>query len=72
MNSEYDFWLKVAGASFGLWAVMIPIGISMIRSSFNHSSMTQERFLKDFHDYVIQMERRVTTLEADVKRMNGG
>jgi hypothetical protein len=75
--SDTDFWLKLAAASFGLWAVMIPIGVSLIRSAIAQTATTQEKFLSDFHAYVLQMERRVTTLEQELRHVtrsidNGG
>jgi hypothetical protein len=67
---ENDFWYKIAAVSFGAWAIMIPVGIAMIRGALSRSTMMQEKFLTDFHSYVLQMERRVVALEQEVKFMN--
>jgi ABC-type lipoprotein release transport system permease subunit len=47
-----DFWLKVAGISFGLWSIAIGYAVSSIAG-----------FEKEFSNYVLVMERRVTLLE---------
>ena len=41
--SRSEFWMKAAAIAFGLWALMIPVGISMLRDSFydSHASMTK-------------------------------
>jgi hypothetical protein len=70
VDEEANFWLKVASGAFSLWAIMIPIGVSMIRGAISSTLATQEKFLSDFHAYVLQMERRVTTLEEQIKRHN--
>jgi hypothetical protein len=67
--SDSDFWYKIAAVSFGAWAVMIPVGIGMIRGVLARSTSMQEKFLTDFHSYVLQMERRVVALEQEVKFM---
>jgi hypothetical protein len=66
-ESDGSFWYKIAAWAFGLWAVMIPLGVSMIRSAISASATTQDKFLADFHAYVLQMERRVTILEERMR-----
>jgi hypothetical protein len=58
-----EFWMKVAGVAFGLWAVMIPIGVLMLTSSVDKVIFTQSSFTVEFREYVLAMERRVTLLE---------
>jgi hypothetical protein len=65
------FWYRVAAWTFGLWAIMIPIGVAIIRNAISTTTTTQEKFLSDFHAYVLHMERRVTVLEERL-RVNHG
>ena len=64
---DHDFWYKVAAWSFGVWAAMIPLGVGMIRSSIAKATTVQEKFLEDFHAYVVKMERRMTRLEERLR-----
>lgn len=56
-------WMKIAGAAFAMWSVMIPIGVSMLNDSVNTVVAANEKFNLEFKQYVISMERRVTILE---------
>jgi hypothetical protein len=56
-------WMKIAGAAFALWSVMIPIGVSMLNTSVDSVVAANEKFNLEFKQYVISMERRVTILE---------
>ena len=62
-KSRVEFWMKVAGVAFGLWAVMIPLGVLMLTSSVDKVVHAQATFTQEFRDYVLAMERRVTLLE---------
>jgi hypothetical protein len=62
-KSRVEFWMKVAGVAFGLWAVMIPLGVLMLTSSVDKVISTQTSFTVEFREYVLAMERRVTLLE---------
>jgi len=62
--------MRVAGASFALWAFMIPIGIAMLRGTFQDATSqttalaTQNAtFIAEFKQYVLLSERRLTLLE---------
>jgi hypothetical protein len=50
--SRTDFWMKVAGISFGLWSFAIGFAIKSIND-----------FQQQFSAYVLVTERRVTLLE---------
>jgi hypothetical protein len=56
-------WSKIAAWVFGCWALMIPIGVSMVRVSVNELVANQAQFQAAFNAYVLNMERRVTLIE---------
>ena len=58
-----DFWMKVAGVSFALWSLAIPIGVLFIKDSVNSVVIQQRDFNERFNNYIFSMERRVTLLE---------
>jgi len=58
-----DFWVKVAAGAFGLWSLMIPIGVAMLQSSVNRVVDANESFVTEFRLYMLNMEKRVTLLE---------
>ena len=47
-----DFWMKVAGVSFGLWSVALGYAVKSLND-----------FQTQFSAYVLATERRVTLLE---------
>ena len=68
--SRSEFWMRVAGASFGLWALMIPLGIAMLSSTFERAAKANVEaaseiiaFNRRFEAYVLNMERRFTIVE---------
>ena len=74
--SRAEFWQRIAAISFGLWSLMIPIGIWMIGSTFERamkSSIDQASelvaFNKRFEAYVLTMERRITLVEERQSRV---
>jgi hypothetical protein len=67
MMDDHDFWYKVAAWTFGLWALAVPIGVALIRSAVTASMVIQEKFISDFHAYVLTVERRMTRLEERMK-----
>jgi len=74
--SRAEFWQRVAGISFGLWSLMIPIGIWMIGNTFEHamkSSLEQANELANFNRrfelYVLTMERRIVLVEERQSRV---
>lgn len=56
-------WSKIAAWVFGMWALMIPIGVSMVRTSVAEIVTSQNQFQNTFNAYVLNMERRVTLIE---------
>lgn len=52
LEGRTDFWMKVAGVSFGLWSFAIGYAINSIKD-----------FQQQFSAYVLVTERRVTLLE---------
>jgi hypothetical protein len=63
-----EFWMRAAAVSFGLWALLIPIGISMLRESATAIASQQREFLSRFDTYVLQVERRMIVLEERQSR----
>lgn len=67
MNAETlgkaEFWQKVAGFAFAAWAMAIPVGVSMVRSSVDDVLAAQAQQSKDFQVYVLTTEKRVTLVE---------
>ena len=55
--------MKVAGVSFALWSLAIPIGVLFIKDSVNSVVSQQRDFNERFNNYIFSMERRVTLLE---------
>lgn len=51
-GSRTEFWMKIAGISFGLWSVAIGYAIKSVGD-----------FQSQFSNYVLVTERRVTLLE---------
>lgn len=47
-----DFWMKIAGLSFGLWSVVVGMAVQSVNS-----------FQREFGAYVLITERRITLLE---------
>ena len=62
-GNRYIFWMKVAAVAFGLWSLMIPIGITLLQKSVDKVVEANEHFLTNFNQYVLSMERRTTLLE---------
>lgn len=74
--SRAEFWQRVAGISFGVWSLMIPLGIWMLSSTFDRSNAASRdaavefvAFAKRFDGYVLAMERRVTIIEERQNRV---
>ena len=74
--SKAEFWMRIAGASFGLWSLMIPIGIWMLSNTFERaskntldSSVEIVQFNRRFETYVLNMERRITIIEERQNRV---
>jgi hypothetical protein len=58
-----EFWMKIAGACFALWALMIPIGIAMVRSTFSDVAQANMTLASTLTEYKLLTERRITLLE---------
>ena len=56
-------WSKIAAWVFGCWALMVPLGVSMVRNSFAELSSTNTAFQTSFNAYVLTMERRMVLVE---------
>jgi len=62
-EARTTLWVKIAGAAFGLWSLMIPVGVAMLNSSVETVVASNEKFNVEFKQYVLSMERRVTIIE---------
>jgi len=67
--SKSEFWSRVAAFAFATWAVMIPIGIAMIRESLNNIAAVDKAQDSDQAAYKLTIERRLTTLEINQQRV---
>jgi hypothetical protein len=56
-------WAQIAAWVFGLWAVMVPLGVAMMRSAVREIVAAQSEFQRTFHAYVLDMEKRMTLVE---------
>jgi hypothetical protein len=68
--SRAEFWQRVAGVSFGVWSLMIPLGVWMLTSTFERTAVISRDsaaefivFVRRFDDYVLLTERRMTIVE---------
>lgn len=68
--SRAEFWQRAAAASFSLWALMIPLGVQMLRSALQDAAaqgsaaLAQLAALSKVHDeYVRTTERRLVLVE---------
>jgi hypothetical protein len=71
-----EFWMRIAAWAFGLWSLMIPVGVMMLKASFDKSSASISKladehgaFVNRFEAYVLNMERRVTIIEERQSRV---
>lgn len=67
--SRSEFWMRVSAALFSVWALVIPIGIEILRSSFNDMLEQQRATASRLDSYVLQMERRTTIVESRQESM---
>jgi hypothetical protein len=67
--TRVEFWQRVAGVAFGLWALMIPIGIGMVRSAVGELIQHDKDQAERLNNYVLAMERRVTLIEERQQRV---
>lgn len=68
-RERVEFWMKVAAWAFGLWSVMIPLGVVMLQNSVDRVVKVNEAFSLEFNQYVLSMERRVTIIEERQQSM---
>lgn len=61
--SNEEFWMRVAGGSFALWALMIPIGVAMLRTSFTDAVAETKALNAALMQLRIDLEHRLTQLE---------
>ena len=59
-----EFWMRIAGVAFGLWALMIPVGVSMLREAFTTSTAASDNLARRVNDSTAQMQSRISVLEA--------
>jgi hypothetical protein len=67
--TKSEFWMRVAGVGFSLWALMIPIGISMIRAAADRLVDSQSALQVKMDTYILTTERRLTIIEANQQRL---
>ena len=62
--SRSEFWMKAAAIAFGLWALMIPVGISMLRDSFYDSHASVTKLAEKLNTDTVSTQSRLATIEA--------
>lgn len=62
--SKTEFWMRVAAASFALWALMIPIGVSLLRESFKESTASLVELNRSTLAAKLDATTRFTALEV--------
>jgi hypothetical protein len=67
--SRAEFWQRAAAVAFGLWAIMIPIGVAVIRESISELVKHDREQSEQFNTYMLQMERRITLIEERQQRV---
>jgi hypothetical protein len=70
LSHQHAFWMKVAAATFGLWSIMIPLGVMMVRDAFQAAAREQAEAAADikmmsvrFEQYVLATEKRLILVE---------
>jgi hypothetical protein len=58
-----DLWMKIAAGAFGLWALAIPIGIEMLRSSLSDIQGDIQILTSKAQEYRLVTEKRIILLE---------
>ena len=61
--TKWEFWQKAAAVCFGAWALMIPLGITMLKEGVGEAYNRQKVLITKFDAYQLSMERRVIVLE---------
>ena len=61
--SRSEFWMRVAGACFAVWALMLPAGIAIVRNVFTEQQLAAQRVAADLTEYKLATERRLTLIE---------
>jgi len=48
-----DFWMKVAGVTFGLWAMAIPLAAMWLRDAIHESAIAHATLAREFRDHLL-------------------
>ena len=64
-----EFWQRAAALAFGLWALMIPLGVGMVRNVVSELVEHDKEQANQMSAYVLAMERRVTLIEERQQRV---
>jgi uncharacterized membrane protein YeiB len=67
--TRVEFWQRAAALAFGLWAIMIPVGVGMIRNVVAELVEHDRQQADQMSAYVLAMERRVTLIEERQQRV---
>jgi hypothetical protein len=74
--SKAEFWMRIAGWSFALWSLMVPLSAWLLSRSFDDAvrkgdqmAVELAKFNTRFEGYVLSMERRITILEERQERL---
>lgn len=64
-----EYWQRAAAIGFGLWAIMIPVGVAIIRDSIGELVKHDKEQAERLNVYILTMERRVTLIEERQARV---
>ena len=56
------FWIKAAGWTFGLWALMLPLSAKMIIDSVSNEQRAREQMEMEFVKYREDVIRSITSM----------
>ena len=63
--SKTEFWQRAAAVAFGLWALMLPLGVALVRDSVAELVKHDRDQADRLNNYILAMERRVSLIEGD-------
>ena len=62
-----EFWQQAAALAFGAWAIFLPIAAGLVVRSISKFRAQFDDWVREFGEYVVTTERRLTFLETEHK-----
>jgi len=63
MLPKSEFWMRLAGYSFAMWAIVVGVIGFLVSRSIEDAVRENKEFRVTFNSYVLAMEGRVTKIE---------